>query len=176
MQGPASLAEVLRAHLARPDAIDQVGADLVEQALAEVVRAGASAWPGVSLSAESFVSHIASHCSNDATLLEWLSSVRAADLFLATACVEQVPNAINTFDGEFLSAVPAILARGGMRDVPADEVRQRIRERLFVGASKIAAYSGRGSLAGWIQVVTLRIAIDLAREQQASPVAESTEE
>src|SRR5437762_1334379 len=57
---------------------------------------------------------------------------------------------------------------------PADEIRQRVRERLFVGAAKIADYSGRGSLAGWLQVVTLRIAIDAMREQKARPVVEPT--
>jgi RNA polymerase sigma-70 factor (ECF subfamily) len=62
-----------------------------------------------------------------------------------------------------------------MRDAQPDEVRQRVRERLFVGASKIGDYSGRGALASWLQVVTLRIAIDAGREQQKLPIAESTE-
>src|SRR5258708_2105594 len=146
MSGHASLVDVLRAHLTRPEAVDVGDATEVERALAELVRAGASAWPSVPLPEDVFVSRVANHFSNDATLIDWLRTVRAADLFLATACAERVPNAVNTFDREFLGAVPAILARGGMRDVQADEIRQRVRERLFVGASKIADYSGRGPL------------------------------
>ena len=144
--GPGSLTEVLRAHLTCPDAVNHAGAADVEHTLAEVVRAGALAWPGVELAAEAFVGRIATHYSNDGSLVEWLRGVRAEDLFLATACAERAPNAIDTFDREFLDSVPAILVRGGMRDAPADEIRQRVRERLFVGAAKIADYSGRGAL------------------------------
>jgi RNA polymerase sigma-70 factor (ECF subfamily) len=175
MPGHAAFIDVLRAHLTRPDTVDEVGAAEVEHALADVIRTGASAWPSVQLPAEVFVARVASHFSNDETLIGWLRGVRAADLFLATACAERVPNAIDTFDREFLGSVPAILARGGMRDLQADEIRQRIRERLFVGASRIADYSGRGSLTSWLQVVTLRIAIDAIREQRAMPVAEPSE-
>ena len=172
MPGHGSLTDVLRAHMTRPDAVDEVGAADIEHALAELVRAGSTAWPGVQLPPDVFVSRVASHCSQDATLIAWLRGVCAGDLFLASACAERVPNAIDTFDREYLVSVPAILARSGMRDVQPDEIRQRVRERLFVGASKIAEYSGRGSLASWLQVVTLRIAIDALREQKAHPVAE----
>jgi RNA polymerase sigma-70 factor (ECF subfamily) len=175
MPGHASLTDVLRVHLTRPEAIDEVGAAELEQALAYVVRTGASAWPSVQLPEDAFVSRVADHFSNDDTLIDWLRSVRAVDLFLASACAERVPNAIATFDREFLASVPAILARGGFRELQADEIRQRVRERLFVGASKIADYSGRGSLAGWLQVVTLRIAIDATREQRSMPIAEASE-
>src|SRR5262249_38647566 len=77
-------------------------------------------------------------------------------------------------DRVFLSAVPTILSRGGVRGVAPDEIRQRVRERLFVGASKIAGYSGRGPLQTWLQVVTLRIAIDATRER-AMPIADTAE-
>lgn len=167
MGGP--LTEVLRAHVTRPDAIGSEPE--IEHALEDAVRAGASAWPGVMLAAESFVGRIATHFSNEGSFVDWLCSVRADDLFLATACAERAPNAIDTFDRQLLSAVPAILARAGFRDIQPDEIRQRVRERLFV-AAKIEDYSGRGSLASWIQVVTLRIAIDAMREQAAHPVAE----
>jgi RNA polymerase sigma-70 factor (ECF subfamily) len=165
------LAEVLRAHLTRPNSVDEVPARELEAALAELVRAGASAWPSILLADEVFIGRAAGHCSHDETLLQWLEGVRAADLFLASACAERVPHAIDTFDRELLAAVPAILARGGLRDISADEVRQRVRERLFVGATKIADYSGRGSLASWLHVVTLRIGIDALREQRAHAVA-----
>jgi RNA polymerase sigma-70 factor (ECF subfamily) len=172
----ARLTEVLRAHLTRPEVVDTVDATALERMLAELVRSGASAWPAVPLSGEAFVGRMAEHVSSDGGLLDWLRAVRAEDLFLAVACAECVPNAIDTFDRQFLSSVPAILVRGGMRDVQADEIRQRVREKLFVGASRIMDYSGRGSLASWLQVVTLRIAIDAIREQRAMPVATPVED
>src|SRR5262249_55575934 len=78
----------------------------------------------------------------------------------------QVPGAIETFERSFLAAVPAILQRNGAGPIQADEIRQRVRERLFVGAGKIADYSGRGELAHWLKVVTMRIAIDARREER----------
>jgi len=124
--------------------VDRDGAAEVEHALAEVVHAGASAWPGVPLAAETFVARIAAHYSNDRSLLEWLRGVRAEDLFLATACAERAPDAIDTFDRDFLAAVPAILVRGGLRDAPADEIRQRVREREGVPpAGGVTAPRGR---------------------------------
>jgi RNA polymerase sigma-70 factor (ECF subfamily) len=167
-----SLTDVLRAHLPHPEVIDPASEAHIEEALAEMIRAGTSAWPGVQLAAPAFVGRIATHYSSEGALVNWLRGVRADDLYLATACAERSPGAIATFDREFLTAVPVILARGGLADAPADEVRQRVRERLFVGAMKIADYSGRGSLASWLQVVTMRIAIDAIREQKAHPVAE----
>jgi len=157
-------------HLARSEAVGTVNAHELEELLGETVAAAISAWPDVHLDRDVFVARIANHLSGDAVVTEWLRHVRAPDLYLATACAERVPNAIETFDREYLAAVPAILARGGVRDVAADEVQQRVRERLFVGASKIADYSGRGSLASWIQVVVLRLAIDMVREAQARPI------
>src|SRR5262249_41153536 len=56
----------------------------------------------------------------------------------------------------------AFLAR--LRPQPAwvEEIRQILREKLFVGASpKILDYSGRGSLSNWLRVVTVRTALNL---------------
>jgi RNA polymerase sigma-70 factor (ECF subfamily) len=119
------------------------------------------------------VARIAHHVGRE-PLADWLRGLRSADLFLASACAERIPGAIETFDRELLVAAPGILARAGMTGVSADDIRQRLRERLFVGASKIADYSGRGALASWLQVVTLRVAIDVIREQRAHPIAVET--
>lgn len=167
------LTDVLRVHLARPEVVDEVPE--IERLLDKVVHEGTSSWPALRLPAETFLARVAHHFSDTETLATWLGRVRAGDLFLTSACAERVPNAIDTFDREFLNSVPAILARGGLHALPADEVRQRVRERLFVGASKIEDYSGRGALASWLQVVTLRIAIDVTREQRAMPIADSIE-
>ncbi len=161
------LAGLLRGFTAQPVVAED---DELERLLAAHVRAGVEAWPALKLAPEAFVARIAHHWGTTGGGIEWLRDLRGADLFLASACLERVPLAIETFDRELLSAVPAILARGNIRDLPADEIRQRVRERLFVGASKIGDYSGRGSLAGWLQVVTLRIAIDVARQQQSAPI------
>jgi RNA polymerase sigma-70 factor (ECF subfamily) len=48
----------------------------------------------------------------------------------------------------------------------ADEVRQELRDKLFTspdGEPKIAEYTGRGALGGWVRVSALRIALNLRR-------------
>jgi RNA polymerase sigma-70 factor (ECF subfamily) len=48
-----------------------------------------------------------------------------------------------------------------------DEVKQSLREKLFVGRGggqpKIVEYDGRGALSSWVRVMALRVAIDLRR-------------
>src|SRR5262249_49945936 len=49
-----------------------------------------------------------------------------------------------------------------------DEVRQEMRDKLFVGGGgaspRIAEYSGKGALASWVRVVALRLAMNLRRQ------------
>jgi RNA polymerase sigma-70 factor (ECF subfamily) len=166
-----SLTDTLRGQLPDPAVVADGDTAEIEAQLAAMVDAATRAWPDVKLSADAFLSRVAHHFSNDETLLAWLHSVRAEDLYLASACAHRIPKAIETLDREFLGSVQAILVRGGFHSVSADDVRQRVRERLFVGASKIGDYSGRGTLSSWVNVVTLRIAIDIAREQKSLPIA-----
>jgi len=56
------------------------------------------------------------------------------------------------------------------------ELEQRLREHLLVARQgrppRVAAYSGRGSLGGWVRVATLRLARELAhrdRRMQGEP-------
>jgi RNA polymerase sigma-70 factor (ECF subfamily) len=168
------LVEVLRLNLASPEAVDEVAVVDLEQLLAELVHEGTTAWPHIPLPAHVFVARLAT-LFTDTSLAAWLRQLRASDLFLAIACTERVANAIETFDRELLASVPQILSRGGFRDLQSDEIRQRVRERLFVGASRIADYSGRGTLASWLHVVTLRVAIDFTREQRAQPIIDNVQ-
>src|SRR5690242_18206519 len=125
----SSLVEVLRNHLPRPEVLAGVNPAEIETLLGDVVLAASTAWPDVELARDLFVARVANHLPGDAVLTDSLRQLRSADLYLAAACAERVPNAIETFDREYLAAVPAILARGGIRDIAADEVQQRVRER-----------------------------------------------
>jgi hypothetical protein len=78
---------------------------------------------------------------------------------LAIACAERVPKAIETLEREHLTWGLRILAKGRVFATSTpDEIRQRIRERLFVGVrSRSAEYLGRGTRCGArLHVVRLR--------------------
>jgi RNA polymerase sigma-70 factor, ECF subfamily len=93
----------------------------------------------------------------------------AADTLLASACAKGDARAIDRFQKEFLSQVPAFIAHISQDSSFVDEVLQRLRERLLVGrpghACRIAEYKGRGPLGGWLRVSAVRVALDLKREQ-----------
>lgn len=105
-----------------------------------------------------------------------IAAVNVGDLFLAKACARGEAAAIAAFDRELLARVPGYLARHAARP-HADEIRQVLRARLLVATGdappRIAMYAGRGSLASWLRVATVRAAANFVRgEPAAVPVRE----
>lgn len=91
----------------------------------------------------------------------------AADAVLAAALAAQDPKALSHFEDTYLSQVPSYLARRRLSEASLDEIKQRVRERLFVGPSpKIKEYAGRGPLGAWLRVLVMRVAANWAREQK----------
>jgi RNA polymerase sigma-70 factor (ECF subfamily) len=159
----APLAALFRAH-APPDVHqDEAG---LEIALRRLFEAGQKAWPGIDLGPEPFVRQLAA-CGAAGPL----EDVRAADLYLACACAERVPRAVEAFDRAHLHQVGAYLSRLRPSAAFVDDVRQVLREKLFVGrggaAPKIGEYNGRGAFASWLKVIAVRAAIDLQRASKA---------
>jgi RNA polymerase sigma-70 factor (ECF subfamily) len=136
----------------------------LEAALRRLFEEGERAWPGLALSPEAFVRHLASRRE----LPDDLAVVRAADLYLACACASRVRGAVEAFDRAHLGKLDRYLAR--LRPSPSfvDEVRQVLGEKLFVGSGgappKIGEYDGEGALESWVRVIALRAAIDLQRQ------------
>jgi RNA polymerase sigma-70 factor (ECF subfamily) len=97
------------------------------------------------------------------------STEHDADLFLACACACDVPGAASAFDRALLSQVARWVRRVDATPAFADEVRQRLGERLLVTAPgrppRLAEYEGRGPLGAWVRVAALRVALDLKRER-----------
>jgi RNA polymerase sigma-70 factor (ECF subfamily) len=90
------------------------------------------------------------------------SALRGAELYLACACAHGDEQAMAEFERHYLCEVPAFMAPSKASAQLVDDVQQQLRERLFVDG-KIARFSGRGSMASWLRVVTLRAATDLRR-------------
>jgi RNA polymerase sigma-70 factor, ECF subfamily len=156
-----SLATVFLARL--PDAVraeHEQRADL-ETSLASIVAAARAAWPGVTIEEGDFVAHLAERMTAGAALAD----MHASDLYLACACARGSAAALRAFDSTYFADVELALRR--VPDVPADEVRQLVREKLFVGkeggTAKIGEYSGRSALRTWLRVVASRVAVDLLR-------------
>jgi RNA polymerase sigma-70 factor, ECF subfamily len=125
----------------------------------ELVAQAREVWPGITASTERLATLLATR--ND--------SECRPDLVLAVACLEGDPTAVALFEERLLAPVAQRIARSGMGSTVADEVTSRLRETLFVGARggepRLAAYSGRGELRGWLEVVATREAYKVARKE-----------
>jgi len=117
-------------------------------------------WPGVEIAAADFARHVAAR----------VGVTHPADLYLACGCERGHPKAIAAFDAAFRREIEIALARLDLGAAERDEIAQRIRVRLFVAAGgaapKIAEYTGRGRLAGWVRVVALRTGLNYLRDRR----------
>jgi RNA polymerase sigma-70 factor, ECF subfamily len=137
-------------------------------ALEAMHQIGRTSWPAVELSIDEFARHLA-RCAGEPLTTTWLISRPVADLYLACACAHGIPAALSAFDEHYLSQVRSFVAHMRPDAEFIDECRQLLREKLFVGdAPKIAEFTGRGSLAGWLRVATARTALNLRRSRAAS--------
>jgi RNA polymerase sigma-70 factor, ECF subfamily len=129
-------------------------------AIRDAWKQAREAWPGVDVSFEDFDRWMTERAAGvDPAALD------ARDLYLACACHAGNAAALATFDTCFAATIDAALASVRMRDEHGDEIRQRLRAKLFVGERpRIASYAGRGVLGGWVRAATIREAIDLRRE------------
>jgi RNA polymerase sigma-70 factor (ECF subfamily) len=158
-------------HCPVPIAALEVLPDVGER-LAAALRAGREAWPDVRLSDATFVAFLAERMP-DQHLEEGLARLcaHAADLYLACALAAGDPEAVAEWEAGPLAQVPAFVAHIGKSPEFADEVKQRVRERLLVargGPPRIAEYAGRGPLGGMVRVTAVRIAIDMRRGEGSS--------
>jgi RNA polymerase sigma-70 factor (ECF subfamily) len=141
--------------------------DDLERSLERMLADARAAWPGIAVTDEAYVRYVAERAPTaEGARLE---DLHAADVYLACACAGGDAQAIAALDRGYLPEVLAILGRCGIERAVADEAVQKLRERLFVAAdgkrAKIADYSGRGPLAGWLRVAATRAAKDLRRDE-----------
>jgi RNA polymerase sigma-70 factor, ECF subfamily len=144
----------------------------LDAALAAAVELGLARWPALALPPEAFVTDLARALGpTEPDAAAAVARLHAADLFLASACARDVPSAVARFEETHLAHLEATLA-GAVTVSPAevDEVRQRLRVKLFVGDAAagrpplIGSYSGRGPLSAWLRVAAVRLALTLARD------------
>jgi RNA polymerase sigma-70 factor (ECF subfamily) len=105
-----------------------------------------------------------------------LAALHVEDLYIACACARAVPRALFEFERRFFPDVSACLGSMGLRAALCDEVKQILREKLFVergGPAKIVDYSGVGPLASWLRVAAIRTALSLLRKELKEAPAET---
>ena len=126
----------------------------------EAWRAAREQWPEIDVPEDDFASYVLERVEDSHASPSW------SDLYLACACARRDPQALRAFDAVLFPQIEPALARVA-RSVSSDEVRQILRDKLFVAEPgkrpKIADYSGRGALRTWLRITATRVALDLAR-------------
>jgi RNA polymerase sigma-70 factor (ECF subfamily) len=140
----------------------------LDRALEELLEKARTAWPTIKVDRAAFLAHVAERMPAEGTADAAVGSLHAGDLFLAFGCAVGEPHAITAFEQHFLPEVAGYVAQIDRSGAFVDEVRQRLRERLLVsdgegGKPKISEYTGRGPLAAWLRVASVRTALNLRR-------------
>ncbi|MGV3621206.1 MAG: sigma-70 family RNA polymerase sigma factor [Archangium sp.] len=94
------------------------------------------------------------------------------DLELAKGCVAGDATALSRFESTYTPVMLSTARRFGSADF-AKEVAQLVRERLLVpvdGKTRLAEYAGQGPLAGYVQAVTVRLALNRISADSRQPV------
>jgi RNA polymerase sigma-70 factor len=138
----------------------------LEDHLVQVVAAARARWSDVDVSTEVFLRHLASKLDSGADLALATSQLNTSDLYLAVGCTSGLAEAQRAFEANFFPDVDAIVRRTRNTGIDADEIRQLLREKLFLadeGPNKLASYSGKGDLRGWFRVVATRTLLSAIR-------------
>jgi RNA polymerase sigma-70 factor (ECF subfamily) len=144
----------------------------LDRRLWSLVAEGRAVWPDFPLPAKELVAFIGRQLTPD--LADGaLDGLRPADLYLACACAQRITAAINAFDRDYMREVDIALARMRIGPPRLSDVKQLVRQRLFVGggtsgtptsAGKIAEYGGRGDLRRWVRSVAVRTCLNELRK------------
>ncbi|MGB7070551.1 MAG: sigma-70 family RNA polymerase sigma factor [Pyrinomonadaceae bacterium] len=104
---------------------------------------------------------------------DFIDEIRADDLCLIIACENNDEKAWEDLVGSFDSTVKSAARRLSKNDEDAEDLAGSIWAELYGlrqdtdgnKKSKLAYYSGRGSLAGWLRAVVSQLAVDQYRKQ-----------
>jgi RNA polymerase sigma-70 factor, ECF subfamily len=141
------------------------------QALDAAASAARREWPALDLDPAVFRRHLAERVPDGTAAADLTTAVCVPDLFLACACANGVAGAAAEFERRYMPVVEAAVARMGGSTAPLiDEVKQIVREILFVGAGSsrpaLADFSGRGNLKAWVRVIATREALRILRRDK----------
>jgi RNA polymerase sigma-70 factor, ECF subfamily len=108
--------------------------------------------PDLVVDETAFVAYVAERCPEGTS--------HAVDLYLAFACLAGQAAALRELDLRHGMTIDRALR--GLDPRALEDAKQLLRARLFAGdAPKIALYSGRGPLGGWLRVVANRLRLEL---------------
>ena len=111
--------------------------------------------------------------AKSADISAFIDGMQADDLCLIIACEQNDEGAWSDLVEKFTSTVRSAARSASANEDAAEDLAQSIWAELYglrggkdgQRSSKLAYYSGRGSLAGWLRAVVAQLAVDTYRKQ-----------
>ncbi len=128
--------------------------------------------PRISVAVGKYVLRDEPHASLD-VVREFIDKLQADDLCLIVACEQGSQRAWSDLVERFSATVRSAARSASSNEEGAEDLAQSIWAELHglrvredgKPAGKLAYYSGRGSLAGWLRAVVAQLAVDQHRKQ-----------
>ncbi len=161
---------------ARSDEIEKVLAKGASKLLARATDSHAldveSLLPRIAAAVEKYLLRIDESTPAQA-ISDFVDGMQADDLCLIIACERGEEKAWSELVERFTATVRSAARSASSNEDAAEDLAQSIWAELYgfrtrkdgKPASKLAYYSGRGSLAGWLRAVVAQLAIDTYRKQ-----------
>ena len=128
--------------------------------------------PRISAAVEKYLLRDAPKTPRD-EIAKFIDDMQADDLCLIIACERGDEGAWTDLVERFTPTVRSAARSASSNEDAAEDLAQSIWAELYglrtrkdgMPASKLAYYSGRGSLAGWLRAVVAQLAVDMFRKQ-----------
>lgn len=152
--------------------VSKGAARLVARASDSRALTGESLAPRVSAAVEKYLLRNDPNTSHE-EIAKFIDEMQADDLCLIIACERGDESAWNDLVERFTATVRSAARSATSNEDAAEDLAQSIWAELYglrkrddgTPASKLAYYSGRGSLAGWLRAVVGQLAVDTFRKQ-----------
>jgi RNA polymerase sigma-70 factor len=175
MPEPLDLAATFLSHL-QGRLVPSSGVAELNRMLTQALESARAKWPDVKLAPELFMAHLAERLPGpkpESSFEALLGQLRVDELYLACACLHQVPLAAETFEQHYLRKLPKLLRHRERSAAAIDEICQLASVKILVateeGPPKIAEYKGIGDLLSWVRVIAVRIALRQRQGPEVSP-------
>lgn len=130
--------------------------------------------PGLAIDPSVFAARLGAGLPDDGAgttrCADAVAAICTRDLYLAIGCANGLPAALRTFMRTYQGDIDRAAAKCRSAGLSPGEFTALVQDRLFVEPQRIARYTGKGDLRGWLRVVLSRLVVDVLRRAAAGPV------
>lgn len=129
------------------------------------------AWPRLDVAPEQFLAYVGARAGSipELSVATLEQGLHTSDLYLACACAHGVKGALAAFTARHEPLIAGAVSRMRLSAASVEDLQQHVIAQLFVAdpprRPKILEFTGVGSLAGWLRVLSVRAAIKLHRNK-----------